>query len=41
MDKEQAINILEQALDIATKKGVYGIKDIEYILNALKAIKSE
>ncbi len=39
MTKEQAISIIEQALNGATLKGVYNIKDVEQILNALQVIK--
>jgi ferric-dicitrate binding protein FerR (iron transport regulator) len=39
MDKEQAIQVLEQALNAATLKGVYNLQDITHILNALQVIK--
>jgi hypothetical protein len=41
MEKNQAIEVLEQALNAATLKGVYSLKDIETILIALVTIKKE
>lgn len=41
MDKEQAINILEQALNAAALKGAYSLADIAAILNALNTIKEK
>jgi ferric-dicitrate binding protein FerR (iron transport regulator) len=41
MTKEQAIQILEQALSAATQKGVYNLNDVSTILNALQLIKNE
>lgn len=41
MNKEQAIQILEQALNAATQKGVYNLTDVETILNALTLLKNE
>ncbi len=41
MNKEQAIQILEQALNAATQKGVYNLADVETILNALSLLKNE
>jgi hypothetical protein len=40
MEKEQAISIIERALDEATKKGAYSLADIVAILNALNTIKN-
>lgn len=41
MTKEQAIQILEQALNAATQKGVYNLNDVAHILNAIALLKSE
>lgn len=41
MDNNQAILIIEQAIDIAVQKGIYSLKDVETILNSLKLIKNE
>jgi hypothetical protein len=40
MERDQAILIIERALDEATKKGTYSLSDIVAILNALNAIKN-
>jgi hypothetical protein len=39
MDKQEAIKIIEQALNAANLKGVYSLEDIKLILNALDTIK--
>lgn len=39
MEKEKAIEIIEQALNAATLKGVYSLKDLELIFQALGQIK--
>jgi len=39
MDKEKAIEILEQAIDVATRKGIYSLQDMQIILEALSEIK--
>lgn len=41
MPKEQAIQIIEQALNAATQKGVYNLQDVTIILNALRILKEE
>jgi len=41
MTKEQAIQILEQALNAATQKGVYNLNDVTHIINALTLLKGE
>jgi ferric-dicitrate binding protein FerR (iron transport regulator) len=41
MDKQEAINILEQALNAANLKGVYSLTDIQTILTALEVIKND
>jgi hypothetical protein len=41
MTKEQAINVLEQALNAATLKGVYNMADVQAILNALSLLKQD
>lgn len=39
MKKEEAINILEQAINAGTLKGVYSLADITVIIEALNFIK--
>jgi len=41
MDKNQAIEVIEQAIDVAVQKGIYSLKDIVFILDALNSIKNE
>ena len=41
MDKQQAIQVIEQAINAATLKGVYNLNDMAAILQALTAIKGE
>lgn len=41
MTKEQAVQILEQALNAATLKGVYSMADVHAILNALSLLKQD
>lgn len=41
MTKEQALQIIEQALNAATLKGVYSLKDVETILQALNELKTK
>lgn len=41
MEKAQAIQIIEQALNAATLKGVYNLNDVATILQALTALKGE
>jgi len=41
MDKNQAIEVIEQAIDVAVQKGIYSLKDMIFILDALNSIKSE
>jgi hypothetical protein len=36
---EDAIQIIEQAIDAATRKGIYSLEDMKMILAALEAIK--
>ena len=38
-NKEEAITILEQAVNAANLKGVYSLADITVIIDALKYIK--
>lgn len=40
MTKEQAIQILEQALNGATVKGAFNLNDVAMILQALETIKN-
>lgn len=39
MNKDQAIKILEQALNSATQKGVYNLADVFAIIKSLEKIK--
>ena len=39
MEKEKAIEIIEQALNAGTLKGVYTLKDVEVILQAFNELK--
>ncbi len=39
MGKEQAISVLEQALNTATVKGSFNLNDVAMILQALAEIK--
>jgi ferric-dicitrate binding protein FerR (iron transport regulator) len=41
MDKQQSIQVIEQALNAATLKGVYNLNDVATILQALMQLKSE
>jgi len=38
MTKEESLQIIEQALNAATLKGVYNLNDVSTILQALKKI---
>ncbi len=39
MSKEEAINILEQAINAGTLKGIYSLADLVIIIDALKLLK--
>jgi hypothetical protein len=39
MEKEQALQIIEQALNVATTKGAFSLVDVSQILTALQALK--
>ena len=39
MEKVQAIQILEQALNQATKKGAFDLNEVSHIIQALQVIK--
>jgi hypothetical protein len=41
MTKEQAKEILEQAINAALIKGIYSLKDIRIILDALSIVSEE
>lgn len=41
MDKEQALQVIEQALNAASLKGVYNLQDSAMIIQALQVIKTE
>lgn len=38
MHKEEAIKIINQALDVATLKGVYSLADVAVIIKALEKL---
>jgi hypothetical protein len=39
MTKEEAINILEQAINAGTLKGIYSLADLVAIINSLNLLK--
>lgn len=41
MEQNQALEIIKQALDVATRKGCYTIQEVEAILKALQLIVIE
>lgn len=41
MTKEEAINILEQAINAGTLKGIYSLADLVMIINALNLLKED
>lgn len=41
MNQNEAINILEQAINAGTLKGIYSLADMVAIIEALKTIKEE
>ena len=41
MNKQQAIQVIERALNAANLKGVYNLQDASMILQALEVIKTE
>jgi hypothetical protein len=41
MNKEQALEILNQALDQAFRKGVYSLADAGFITKALETLSSQ
>ena len=41
MNKEQALDVIIQSLDLATQKGVYKLKDVSVILEAIQVIGKE
>lgn len=41
MDKEQALQVIEQALNVATQKGAFNLNDASQVINALVILKSE
>ena len=41
MTKEEAIGLIEQALNVATKMGAFNMEDIGMILKAMNAIKEQ
>lgn len=41
MNKDQALSVVEQALDISAQKGVFGLQDSATVLMALNILKQE
>ena len=41
MDKEQALQVIEQALNVATQKGAFNLNDVSQVISALVILKSE
>lgn len=41
MTNEQALQILEQALNLAVQKGAFNMQEVEAILNALRQLKQK
>jgi hypothetical protein len=41
MTNEQALQIIEQALNLAVQKGAYNMQEVEAILNALRQLKQK
>lgn len=40
MNKEQALNVIEQALNLATQKGAFQLADVQTIIAALTILKA-
>ena len=40
MTKEQAIQVIEQALNLATQKGAFTLVDAQAIINAITVLKT-
>lgn len=40
MDKEKALQVIEQALNVATQKGVFNLVEISQILQSLQSLQS-
>jgi len=41
MENEQALQIIEQALNVATTKGAFSLVDVSQILTALQSLKGQ
>lgn len=41
MTHEQALNTIEQALNLATQKGAFSMAEVQLILQALQTLKHE
>jgi len=41
MTNEQALQIIEQALNLAVQKGAFNMQEVEAILNALRQLKQK
>jgi len=41
MEKEKALQVIEQALNVATTKGAFSLVDVSQILMALQALKEQ
>ena len=39
MDKEKALQVIEQALNVATQKGAFNLVEVSQILTALQFLK--
>lgn len=38
-DKNQALEVIEQAIDVATRKGAYSLGDVNNVLQALSILR--
>ena len=41
MEKEKALQVIEQALNVATTKGAFSLADVAQIIMALQALKEQ
>jgi hypothetical protein len=41
MTNEQALQIIEQALNLAVQKGAFNMQEVEAILNAVRQLKQK
>lgn len=40
MTNEESLNIIRQALELATRKGCYGLQEVDMILQAIKTLET-